>query len=376
MGRGETNAKKRKRQSGAGAAVNGIDGGAAVDTSKPTAIFKPTRGRKWTVSVALPGSIIANAQSHEARTSLAGHIARALAVFCVDEIVIFRDGAAKAPRKSQAHESDPAFEYTGTSDPDQFLIHLLSFLETPPHLRKLLFPIHPNLRTAGTLPSLDLPHHLRADEWCRFREGVTLPSAAAADVTTTTLVDAGLKVPVTLDAAIPPNTRVTLCFDAEAQRAASLPQPHEIRGEAVDPAQPREEEGYYWGYNVRQANSLSAVFTECAFDGGYDVTIGTSERGVPLDELYTPPMTAVKGTRAAGLAVGKFSHLLLVFGGVAGLEVALRNDAELQQLGVVDVKDVFDRWVNVCPGQGSRTIRTEEAVWIGLMGLRRLVEAN
>lgn len=312
-----------------------------------------------------------SAQSHEARTSLAGHIARALSVFCIDEVIVFGDGAAKAPRKSQQHEVDPAFVYTGTSDPNHFLIHLLSYLETPPHLRKLLFPIHPNLRTAGTLPSLDLPHHLRADEWCPYREGVTL--AANGGDSGVTMVEAGLKVPITVDAAIPPNTRVTLNFDAEAERSALKPQPEKIQAEAVNPAQPREQDGYYWGYNVRKADSLSAVFTDCTFDGGYDVTIGTSERGIPLEELYSSSKTAANGSSHA---VGKFKHLLVVFGGVAGLEVALKNDSELQLLGVTEVKYVFDRWINVCPGQGSRTIRTEEAVWIGLMGLRRIVEAN
>lgn len=56
MGRGETNAKKRKRNSEK-AVVLPIPS-SAVDTSKPTAVFKPTTGRDWTVSVALPGSII------------------------------------------------------------------------------------------------------------------------------------------------------------------------------------------------------------------------------------------------------------------------------------------------------------------------------
>jgi predicted SPOUT superfamily RNA methylase MTH1 len=144
----------------------------------------------------------------------------------------------------------------------------------------------------------------------------------------------------------------------------------EIRAEAVNPDEPREESGYYWGYNVRRADSLSAVFEECTYDGGYDITIGTSERGIDLQSLYT-------STSGGGeAAVGRFKHLLVVFGGVAGLEVALKNDSRLQGLGVKDAKDVFDRWVNVCPGQGSRTIRTEEALWIGLMGLRRLVTAN
>jgi predicted SPOUT superfamily RNA methylase MTH1 len=289
-------------------------------------------------------------------------------VFCVDEIVVFSDGDVK--NKDKYSKPDPATEYTGSSDPDHFLIHLLSYLETPPHLRRALFPMHPNLRTAGTLPSLDLPHHLRSEEWCPYREGVT--SVESADIGTT-LVDAGLKVPVTVDAEIPPLTRVTIQFDKDAEAAAASAKPREIRGEAVNPAQPREEGGYYWGYTVRRADSLSTVFTECGFDGGYDITIGTSERGIHLDELYEPKDGTEDGETNV---IGKFKHLLLVFGGVAGLEVALKNDTELQKLGVKEAKDVFDRWVNVCPGQGSRTIRTEEAVWIGLMGLRRIVEKN
>lgn len=46
-------------------------------------------GRAYTVSVALPGSVLDNAQSPELRTYLAGQIARACVVFCVDEIVVF-----------------------------------------------------------------------------------------------------------------------------------------------------------------------------------------------------------------------------------------------------------------------------------------------
>ncbi|KAL3418064.1 hypothetical protein PVAG01_11074 [Phlyctema vagabunda] len=385
MGRVETNAQKRKRQSAAGvrpvpntttAATNGASGPATVDTSKPTAVFKPTKGREWTVSVALPGSIISNAQSHELRTSMAGHIARALSVFCVDEVIIFSDGNSTGnPNKrhhnrthSYSHHSDASEdEYTGTSNPDHFLVHLLSYLETPPNLRRHLFPLHPNLRTAGTLPSLDLPHHLRAEEWCPFREGVTIEAQRPGEASTTK-VEAGLRIPVTVDTEIPANTRVTLKFDESAESASKNPAVAEIKAEAVNPDEPREDGGYYWGFNVRKASCLSDVFTECAYDGGYDVTIGTSERGSSLESLYSDADVEQK--------VGKFNHLLIVFGGVAGLEVAVRNDEELQKLNVTEAKDVFDRWIDVCPGQGSRTIRTEEAVWIGLMGLRRLVVAN
>lgn len=344
MGRGETNAKKRKRNSEKAVAISAV--ASAVDTSKPTAVFKPTTGREWTVSIALPGSIISNAQSLELRTTMAGQIARAISVFCVDEVVVFDDGNAKKKEPSD--------------DPDQFLIHLLSYLETPPNLRKLLFPMHANLRYAGTLPSLDLPHHLRQDEWCPYREGVTTGDSPSSSV------QAGLRIPVTIDTEIPPSTRVTLKFAPDAESASRDASQQEIRAEAVSPEEPREESGYYWGYSVRRAGSLSSVFTECTYEGGYDVTIGTSERGSPLESLYADDRT--KGPN--------FKHVLIVFGGVAGLEVAVKNDQELQKLGVVEAKDVFDQWIDVCPGQGSRTIRTEEAVWIGLMGLRRLVTGN
>ncbi|KUJ13820.1 DUF171-domain-containing protein [Mollisia scopiformis] len=374
MGRGETNAKKRKRQSEAKVAVNGTLSNipaVVVDTTKPTAVFLPTKGREWTVSVALPGSIISNAQTHEQRTSLAGHIARALSVFCVDEMIVFSDGHSHNSNKryhnrshTYSNQTDQSEDgYTGTSDPDHFLIHLLSYLETPAHLRKLLFPLHPNLRTAGTLPSLDLPHHLKPDEWCPYREGVTLPGADENG----TFVEAGLRIPVTVEEQIPENTRVTLKFKPGAEESSKDMKSEVILAEPVAPDEPREESGYYWGFNVRKAGSLSDVFTECPYDGGYDVSIGTSERGVDVEELYSEDNNQ---------KLGKFKHLLVVFGGVAGLEVAFKNDEELQKLPVTEVKEVFDRWVNVCPGQGSRTIRTEEAVWIGLMGLRRLVTSN
>ena len=180
-------------------------------------------------------------------------------------------------------------------------------------------------------------------------------------------MEAGLRIPVTVEEKIPENTRVTLKFAPGAEEASNDKGAEEIRAEAVAPDMPREETGYYWGFNVRRAGSLSDVFTECTYDGGYDFTIGTSERGVSVETLYSDNEEQ---------KLGKFKHILIVFGGLAGLEVAVKNDKELQKLSVVEAKDVFDRWIDVCPGQGSRTIRTEEAVWMGLMGLRRLVVNN
>ena len=49
-----------------------------------------------------------------------------------------------------------------------------------------------------------------------------------------------------------------------------------------------------------------------------------------------------------------FSHLVIVFGGVKGLEAALEVDPVLEG---DDPEPLFDLYLNTCPGQGSRTIR-------------------
>ncbi|OAX83741.1 hypothetical protein ACJ72_01898 [Emergomyces africanus] len=361
------------------------NGSIEVDTSKPTAVFTPRGGRSYTLSIALPGSIIANAQSHDQKTFLVGSIARALAVFCVDEVVIFDDDVRQT--RSNAYHNTNEDEYTAYSDPSHFLAHVLSYLETPPYLRKYLFPMHKNLRTAGTLPSLDMPHHIRANEWCDYREGVTVSGSEEQGIaevagehsnaqyekkkgkknmdkkvqeasTSSTLVNTGLPERVRVPyIPVPENTRVTVKFGLSKDPSKGA--------EVVSPSTPREERGYYWGYSVRRCPSLSTVFTECPFEGGYDVSFGTSERGAPLSEVI------------AG-EIPKFEHLIVVFGGVAGLEAAVKADSELQEKGLKpsEAENIFDYWVNVLPGQGSRTIRTEEAVWLGLMGLRGVVEGN
>lgn len=49
-------------------------------------------------------------------------------------------------------------------------------------------------------------------------------------------------------------------------------------------------------------------------------------------------------------------HLLVVFGGLQGLEASVDTD---QNLDVTDPSVLFDFYLNTCPCQGSRTIRTE-----------------
>jgi predicted SPOUT superfamily RNA methylase MTH1 len=193
-----------------------------------------------------------------------------------------------------------------------------------------------------------------------------------------TAVDVGFQVPVMIPVAVPPNTRVTVKFPSP-RAPPNFPYPRNPQGvepltaEAVDPAEPREEGGYYWGYTVRQAPSLSAVFTECVFENGYDVSIGTSERGIPLSHLIPGNQPSLQPKQLPK----KYDHALVVLGGVAGLEAAAAADKDLVEKGIGggNVSELFDFWVNACPGQGSRTIRTEEATWVVLSQLHEWAQA-
>jgi predicted SPOUT superfamily RNA methylase MTH1 len=375
---------------------------ADLDTSRPTALFKPTRARDWTVSIALPGSWLNNAKKPDHKTMQVGRIARAAAVFCVDEIVVYDDDpssvdpkvvAPKYMKGKKGRKTKPTKQEILDSileedepwqNPDQFLYHVLSFAECPPHLRMTLFPKHKNLEQAGILPSMDMPHHLRSHEWCQFREGSVIGPAPSPPSSSSDLeyafIEAGLpypiRVPIPPSAPVEEGMRTTIRF-TDPNPPASWPHLTQHECENLDAiacpnARPREEAGYYWGYTVRRAPSLSSVFSECEYPEGYDYTMGTSERGVDIHSIL-PNNTSASHNK---VAPSSFKHFLLVFGGVAGIEVAVANDAVLTEkgLGKQSASELFDAWVNLVPGQGSRTIRTEEAVEFGLCAVKPWVD--
>ncbi|XP_028394946.1 putative methyltransferase C9orf114 homolog [Dendronephthya gigantea] len=297
------------------------------------------KGRDYTVSIALPGSILSNAQSLELRTYLAGQIARALVVFNIDEVIVFNETCQSTA------SVDTTFRGAGKkSDPNILLGRILQYLECPQYLRKSFFPRHPDLQYAGLLNPLDCPHHMRATDMLPFREGIVVNRPVKDGHGS--LVNVGLQKEVSIDKRLKAGTRVTVKLaykdkkDVEVESACVVP-----------PSQPRTEEGLYWGYTVRLAHTFSAVFTKSPHKHGYDLTIGTSERGTAIDEIE----------------LKKFQHLLIVFGGLQGLEASLESD---ESLNAMDPSSLFHHYINTCPEQGSRTIRTEEALLITMSALR------
>jgi len=352
-------AKKQKREEKAKAEVEEAQK-AKQEEEKRTDV----EGRKWTLSVAVAGSIMENAQSAELRSYLAGQVARACCIFNVDEVVVFDDkGATTKGAEAEIVNGVASTRDSGVAQ----MARILQYLECPQYMRKQLFPQHKDLQYAGLLNPLDSPHHLRADEEAEFREGIATDKPTGEGKGS--WVHVGLVNPVQIDKKLLPGTRVTvqtLPPDKSDQK--------KTKGKAVAPSFPRTARGLYWGYVVRQCSSLGAVFADSPFKGGYDLTIGTSELGKDVDQLTAEAAAAAASGKNAERMLHPTKkapkHVLIVFGGVRGLEFALEND---QELDVDDASLLFHHYVNTCVGQGSRTIRTEEAILVSLCALRPFV---
>lgn len=322
--------------------------------SSDTPVQMP-KGRSYTLSIALPASILRNAQSNELRTYLAGQIGRAACVFNIDEIVVFDDDEI-------AEEVD-----NNPFSASEQLIRLLEYLECPQYLRKQFFPRQKLLEYAGLLNPLDAPHHLRTSESWLYREGVTLPLKPAEGKGS--WVDVGLyETRVQIDKHLQPGLRVTIQRtditreEYFQNRDAQNNKKKRIPGDIVSPSTPRLDSGFYWGYQVRRADSIGSIIENCPFadenedESKYDLVIGTSERGVSYEEITEFP---------------RFRHALIVFGGLQGLEKAFEREE-----GRTSAEQLFNFYLNTCPQQGSRTIRTEEAILITLSCLREKLFAS
>ncbi|KAG7250465.1 hypothetical protein CRUP_020942 [Coryphaenoides rupestris] len=174
---------------------------------------------------------------------------------------------------------------------------------------------------------------MRISEPSEYREGIVLDRPTKPGKGS--LINCGMWKEVQIDKKLQTGLRVTVHINATQKKEGRL-----IKGVVVPPHLPRSEGGFYWGYNVRLASCLSDVFTQGPHKDGYDVTIGTSEKGGNIDGSTLPP----------------FKHLLVVFGGLQGLEASVDGD---ENLDVTDPSLLFDLYLNTCPSQGSRTIRTE-----------------
>lgn len=320
------------------------------------------RPRDYTLSVALPGSILRKAQTLELKTALVGQVARILAMYEVDEVVVFIDSG---------------YEQAGDPEkgPSVQMSRLLQYVEAPPYLRKKLFPVHKDLKFAGLMPPVDAPHHMmHKDDRSMYREGIVTDKPAGEGKC---WVDIGTFEDVRIDHPLRPGIRVTIKLTEQKDQSATF------LCEAVSPTEPRELYGMYWGYQTRLVRTFSEVFTSCPFagpdsDGSYDVTIGhTTNRGktaqMTKEGTVLQPMDLPTFKFPDTGGSGGKKHYLLVFGGAQGLEGCVEADESLSTVAA-NTDTLFDYYWNALPTNGTRAVRTEEELLVSLCKISGIIQ--
>ncbi|MFX1566194.1 MAG: putative RNA uridine N3 methyltransferase [Promethearchaeota archaeon] len=289
-------------------------------------IKKESSQKLLSLAIAIPTSFIDVYSSKAQKTQQIGRIARASAIFQVNEILLFKD------RKNQKQAENL-----------QLISSVLEYIETPQYLRKHLFAKLPELQYVGLLPPLRTPHHplvkkasqLKQDE---IREGVAFQQNGNL------VVDVGVELPLPLVKSNLTRFPQRITVQITRTKAGNLI--------AAKSSPPRVQP--YWGYKVRCVDRSLGKFLKIKQDNQY--VIATSRKGKPVEELAKEIRTKWQN----------YQRLLLLFGSYnEGL-------AEILQREHVDIADVVDYSVNLVQSQGTATIRTEEAVQIGLTVFRYL----
>jgi len=269
---------------------------------------------KRRLSIAIPASVVSDTPHLREKTSKIGLIGRAAAIFRVDEIIIYSDNQ----------------KINQTADMD-LIATLLSYMETPQYLRKRLFKIRSELQYAGVLPPLRTPHHplnrkMKNLKIGEYREGVTV-----SRIKEDTFVDIGVEQQaMILKKRLPIGKRVTVKIVMIGKH---------VQVEVAN----RDDIPKYWGYAVTvEKNSLGNVVK----NRGFDLIIGTSKYGVPLEEVGEKIAEEWRKANAIVVAFGAPTQ---------GLHEILKSEG-------LNLDDIADFVVNTIPEQGTETVRTEEAL--------------
>jgi hypothetical protein len=275
-------------------------------------------------SVAIPASVVSDTPHLREKTAKLGAIARAISIFGVNEIILYRDD----PKRDQ--------------EPDlKFCSEILEYIETPQYLRRRMFKLSPTFRFTGILPPLQAPHHNVPRTLSEIKLGDTREGLVVSRSGANVIVDVGLEKTVLALADNEVGERVTLRF-VEVGR--------NLRGEIIEVPKVSvsrpDMKPIYWGYRVHKAKSLAKLLS----DERWDLKVGTSRYGIPIQEVLPSMSKDLMNAKSAVVAFGSPK---------IGLREILAAEKRV-------ANDVFHYFVNTVPDQQTVTVRIEEAILVSL----------
>jgi len=270
--------------------------------------------RKTSIVVAIPASTTADIPHLREKTLKIGFIGRALAIFRVEEILIYED-----------KDKNENTKYN-----QKLIGEILNYMATPQYLRKSVFKISPNLRYAGILPPLRTPNHPLKKSLSSVLNGEIRKGLVVKSFRENSLIDIGLDKPIQVRGKFKPGTVLNVKLSKVDDK---------VRGEVI----PSDEIQVYWGFKVKIP---SKTLDEIIESEKFDLKIATSRYGEQLSSI-------------ANIIVNRWiksKKVLLAFGSpVEGLrEIVKRRGFKLEEL--------FDFTVNTISNQGVETVRVEEAL--------------
>ncbi len=269
------------------------------------------------ISIAIPDSCLVDESTNLDKSRKIAIIARACSIFQVNTIYIYDQGGGGADR--------------------MLLAVILKYLETPPFLRKDLFPKINELKYAGVLHPLKIPSHITPADPKKIKDG-DVRDGVVIHLKGKKFVDIGINRLIPYFGKIEQGKRITVRFkkgfpDLEIKEIS------------------KEESPQYWGYTVKERPSLYSMLS--SWKGPI---ILTSRKGKMINQSAINEISNAKQ-----------EDILFVFGSPEkGLDEILGGQIKKIQNSKI---------LNFFPDQATETVRMEEAI-LGTLAIFNLLKSR
>lgn len=274
------------------------------------------------LDVAIPDTSLIDCSDLRQKTVKVGSLGRAFAVFRVERVYIYKTNHLPQNRKQDI----------------DLLFQLLSYMDTPQYLRRQVFPHTPSLKFVGLLPPLRTRSHpleaaVEKLEVGDIRWGIKVRTGS---------VDIGVKQLITYSGSL-------------SEREPTLFRIISTNPEIVLESIQREDVDDYWGFDITHTKNLVQLLRNSA----NKTRVAFSRIAPVYNKIENELVNTITSTKS----------VCVVFGGPRkGLRELLADEME-------SLKENMDFWVNSVLGQGTETVRLEEALWASLTLLNNSVGA-
>ncbi len=264
------------------------------------------------LEIAIPDTSLSDCSDLRQKTIKIGQIARALAAFKVEKVLIYETTTEEKERRDL-----------------NLLDKLLRYMDTPQYLRRTVFSMAPSLKYAGILPPLRTNSHPLGKGINEVFDGEVRWGVQAE----TGKVDLGLHDTVEYPEEI--SSRVPTLFRIRVSD-------NQIRLKPTT----RDSVDEYFGFEIETTDNLVSYLMK---DTG-KTRIALSRLGTVFSKIESEIESVLLSTK----------NMIAIFGGPQyGIRELMADKKDL-------LKEAIDFWVNTINDQGTETIRMEEAIWASL----------